>query len=151
MIFGAVGTHTAPFDRLVRALDRVASATPEHVVVQTGASRYPLRFASGFVATSGDEFQRYMRDARIIVTHGGDTVLEGLDLGKPVVLVPRRRCYHEHIDDHQVELAEALGRRGVVTVCEPDDLLDCIRRARAVAARPDSRQLTEAIRAALFR
>jgi UDP-N-acetylglucosamine transferase subunit ALG13 len=151
LIFGAVGTHTAPFDRLVRALDEVARATSEPVVVQTGASRYPLRFASGFATTGGDEFQRYMRRARIIVTHGGDTVLEGLDLGKAVVLVPRRHSHHEHIDDHQVELAEALGRRGVVTVSEPEDLLDAISRARAVAARSDARRLIEAIRAALLK
>jgi UDP-N-acetylglucosamine transferase subunit ALG13 len=149
LIFGTVGTHTAPFDRLVRALDGVAGATSEEVVVQTGASRYPLRFASGFVGTSGEEFGRYMRRARIIVTHGGDTVLEGLDLGKPVVLVPRRHSHHEHIDDHQVELADALAVRGMVTVTEPENLLEAISRAKAVAARSDARRLIEAIRGAV--
>ena len=111
MIFGTVGTHTAPFDRLVRALDDIARATSERVVVQTGSSRYTLRFAVGFALVSGGEFSQYMREARLIVTHGGDTVLEAIDLGKPVVVVPRRRSYGEHIDDHQVELTEALVAR----------------------------------------
>jgi UDP-N-acetylglucosamine transferase subunit ALG13 len=149
VIFGAVGTHSAPFDRLVRALDDIAGATSEEVVVQTGSSRYRLRFAIGFAVTSSAEFERHMREARLIVTHGGDTVLEAIELGKPVVVVPRRRSYREHIDDHQVELAEALARRGLVTVSEPSDLPTAIQRAGPVAVRSDPSRLIEAIRAAL--
>ena len=92
-----------------------------------------------------------MRDARVVVTHGGDTVLEAVALGLPVVLVPRRRAYHEHIDDHQVELAEALAQRGIVTWAEPDHLLAAVGRARPATQQPNVGQLVETIRDALDR
>ena len=135
LIFGAVGTHTAPFDRLVRALDEVAKATSEQVVVQTGASRYPLRFASGFAATNGDEFQRYIRGPELSLPMGATRFWRDSILGRRSFWSRAVTRYHEHIDDHQVELAEALGRRGLVTVSEPEDLLDAINRARAVEVR----------------
>ena len=90
-----------------------------------------------------------MQEARIIVTHGGDTVLEAVSRAVPVVLVPRRQVYGECIDDHQVELAEALSARGIITWAEPDGLLDAVRRARPAVERPSPQRLVDTIRNAL--
>jgi beta-1,4-N-acetylglucosaminyltransferase len=149
VIFGTVGTHTAPFDRLVRALDALAAGTDEEVVVQWGASRYRPRAATGFAVASGERFDGFMRDARVIVTHGGDTVLEAIELGVPVIVVPRRQAYHEHIDDHQVELARALAARDLVTWSEPDGLAEAVARARPAAARANPGPLIDAVRSAI--
>jgi UDP-N-acetylglucosamine transferase subunit ALG13 len=42
--------------------------------------------------------------------------------GKCAVLLPRRLAYGEHVDDHQVQIAAELDRRGVAIACEVDDL-----------------------------
>ena len=133
----------------MRALDELAALGGEPVIVQLGASRHALRWATGFRAVTSREFVTIMREARVVVTHGGDTVLEAVALGLPVVLVPRRRSYHEHIDDHQVELAEALAERGIVTWAEPDDLRDAVARARPAVAQPNAQQLVRSVRNAL--
>jgi UDP-N-acetylglucosamine transferase subunit ALG13 len=127
----------------------LAGATPEPVVIQMGSSQHQLRTATGFPAVTSQAFARFMQEARVIVTHGGDTVLEAIELGVPVVLVPRRQAYHEHIDDHQVELADALATRGLVTWSEPEGLDDAIKRAKPTDARPNPAQLVNSIRSAL--
>jgi UDP-N-acetylglucosamine transferase subunit ALG13 len=149
VIFGTVGTHTAPFDRLVRALDELAGATAERVVIQMGPSDHRLRAATGFAVVASQEFTRYMEEARVIVTHCGDTVLEAVALGVPVVVVPRRHAYGEAIDDHQVELAQALAARGLVTWAEPEGLAAAVDRAVPATERPDASRLVENLRAAL--
>lgn len=126
LILGTVGTHTASFDRLIRALDDLADIIEEQVVVQIGASRYMPQHAAFFESIAPDEFRQLMRSARIVVTHGGDTILEAIGLGIPTVVVPRRHAHREHIDDHQVHLAEALSKRGLVTWCEPDELTSVV-------------------------
>jgi len=151
VIFGTVGTHTASFDRLVRALDAVAGATSEPVVIQVGTSQHQLSAATGFATVTSREFSRFMQMARVIVTHGGDTVLEAIDLGVPVVLVPRRHAYGEHIDDHQVELAEALAARGLVTWAEPEGLAEAINLATPTEMRLNPVQLVNTVRTALAR
>jgi UDP-N-acetylglucosamine transferase subunit ALG13 len=51
------------------------------------------------------------------------TVLNGLIYRKPTILVPRSRTYGEHIDDHQLELADKLkGREGFFVVKDIGDL-----------------------------
>jgi UDP-N-acetylglucosamine transferase subunit ALG13 len=149
VIFGTVGTHDAPFDRLVQALDNVAATLEEQVVIQTGSSKLQLRFASGIGLLTSHEFADLMRQARIIVTHGGDTILEAVDYGAAVVVVPRRRAFGEVIDDHQVELAEALAARRLVTWAEPEGLIDAINRARPTEARTNPDQLMNRVRSAL--
>jgi UDP-N-acetylglucosamine transferase subunit ALG13 len=149
VIFGTVGTHDAPFDRLISALDDVAANVSEDVIVQTGTSRLHLRSATGISFIKGGEFGRLMQEARVIVTHGGDTILEAIDTGAAVVVVPRRRQFHEHIDNHQAELAEALAARGLVTWTEPDDLDDAIRRATPTRARSNPVELADSIRSAM--
>jgi UDP-N-acetylglucosamine transferase subunit ALG13 len=120
VIFVTVGTHTAPFDRLVRAGERYAATSGERVVVQRGASRYLPVVAESFTFCESGEMERLIRASRVVVCHAADTILDAIRLGRPVVAVPRRRCYSEHLNDHQVHLAAALAGRS--TVVALDDL-----------------------------
>jgi UDP-N-acetylglucosamine transferase subunit ALG13 len=110
VIFGTVGTHTAPFDRLVRALDEFAATTSEPVVIQIGASTYEPRSAAWFRMVDSESFTGHLHAARLMVTHAADSLLEAIQAGKPVVAVPRQRRFREHLDDHQVELGRELRR-----------------------------------------
>ena len=54
-----------------------------------------------------DEFARAARDADVVVTHAGvGTLLELLGMGIYPVLAVRRAHRGEHVDDHQIEIAD---------------------------------------------
>lgn len=117
MIFVTVGTHTKSFERLVVAMDRYAAGTSEEVVIQSGASTYHPQAAHWFDYAGADEVQRLTEAARVVVSHAGaGSILMALHAGKPVIVMPRRKRYHEHGDDHQVELAAALEEAGALLV-----------------------------------
>ncbi len=150
MIYVTVGTHTARFDRLVRAADAYARTTSEEVVVQRGASAVETAAARSFDFCDSTEMDRHIRSSRVVVCHGADTILDVLRAGKPVLAVPRQERYGEHLNDHQVDFTRALAERGWITVLEDLEagLADAIERAAAreiplVAPEP---QLASAIR-----
>jgi UDP-N-acetylglucosamine transferase subunit ALG13 len=87
------------------------------VLIQTGASRYTPRFAEWFRFDSPDRIDSLIGDARVVVTHAGaGTLLAALEGGRSVVAVPRLASLGEHVDDHQLELCEALERAGLIRV-----------------------------------
>jgi UDP-N-acetylglucosamine transferase subunit ALG13 len=133
MILVTVGNHIEPFDRLVKGMDELAEQIDEEVVIQTGHCSYEPRYARHFQFTSGKEMQELTQAARVQVSHAGSgSILTALRMGKPLVVVPRRLKYHEHIDDHQLQLAHAVEKQGkLVAVHEvsPDTLLAAIEKA----------------------
>jgi exopolysaccharide biosynthesis glucuronosyltransferase PssE len=150
VIYVTVGTHTAQFDRLVRAADAYARTTSEEVVVQRGASAAKTTAARSFDFCDSEEMDRLIRGSRIVVCHGADTILDVLRAGKPVVAVPRQKRYGEHLNDHQVDFAQALAERGWIAVLDDPEngLADAIERAatRTIPSVPDEPRLAIAIR-----
>jgi len=156
VIFATVGTHEDPFDRLVHELDRLVESgeLTEPVHIQRGYSAPPRACTHDammpFVAV-----QARMREARVVVSHGGPaTIMQALALGKVPVVVPRQSAFGEHVDDHQVRFASRIADR-VLVVLDIADLGPTLRdhaarvagmgegaggpeRARAFAARLDA-------------
>ena len=132
MIFATVGNATQGFTRLLNAVDEAAGAGvfgDEPVFIQTGNN--PGFQAShcqqeGFVEMS--RFEALIRDSSLVISHGGSgTLINLLQAGKVPVVMPRRREYSEHVDDHQVELVKALAAEGrVIPVFEPEDLEEAV-------------------------
>ena len=133
MILVTVGTHTQGFPRLVRAMDEIAGRIEEEVVMQIGATSYIPQNAQHFDFTSQEEMDRLHLEARAIVTHAGaGSIITGLKWGKPLIVMPRLEKYGEHMDDHQLELAEALSREGkVMAVYGVEELGGALERAAA--------------------
>lgn len=147
-----VGMHNAPFDRLVRAADEMASLIEEPVVIQRGVSRYTPMFGQYVDFTGEVQMQAWMSQVRAVVSHAGaGSILSALKAGKPLVLVPRLRRFGEHVDDHQLELAEALAqRKKAVIVLEPaaGALQEAVAQANELArTRTVSNSLQAALRA----
>lgn len=136
MIFGTVGTHTAPFDRLVRALDGYAGQTAEKVIIQIGHATYEPISAEWFRMTNSEHMAACMRDADLVVTQASDSMLEAIRARKPVVAVPRQRRFGEAIDDHQLELARKVAATfGIVVIEDVADLDSALwRRSQATAS-----------------
>ncbi|MEZ4239321.1 MAG: glycosyltransferase [Myxococcota bacterium] len=139
MIFVALGTHHQPFDRLVLAADQLAVALGERVVVQHGATRCPAPHAELVAALPPDAFAAHLAEARVVVLHAGSSsFLQARALGRVPVVVPRDPAHREHVDDHQLRFARALGPDEAV-VSDPPGLLAAVRAHVEVRRRPEDR------------
>jgi UDP-N-acetylglucosamine transferase subunit ALG13 len=115
LILVTVGNHTQPFQRLVDWMDALAGEGGEPVIIQAGGAGRPPRHAQWFSETDAARMEALLRQARWVVAHAGaGSILSAQQAGARLVVVPRRKALGEHIDDHQVELAEALAARGKV-------------------------------------
>jgi UDP-N-acetylglucosamine transferase subunit ALG13 len=124
VIFVAVGTQ-APFDRLVRTVDEWAARHDRHDVfaqIGRGAPR-PSRLEWA-ESLSAPEFGARAAAAEVVVSHAGmGTILTALELGKPILIMPRRAALGEHRNDHQVDTARKLGEMGLATVAQDESEL----------------------------
>lgn len=105
MIFVTVGTHEQPFDRLIKAVDdlKADGTLTEEVIIQTGFSTYIPKHCQWKKMFPFSGMQALVRDARIVITHGGpSSFLMAIQADKVPVVVPRMRQFGEHINDHQV-------------------------------------------------
>jgi len=70
-----------------------------------------------------DEFERCAVEADVVVAHAGvGTLLELLALGIYHVQVVRRAARHEHVDDHQVQIADLVRERDLGIAVEGPQL-----------------------------
>jgi len=117
VIFVTVGTQ-APFDRLVDTVDRWAGAHPDRpVFAQIGPAATRPRHIGAQDFVSPAECRRRIRDAELVVAHAGmGTILSALELGTPLLVVPRRAELGEQRNDHQLATAHWLAESGSVSV-----------------------------------
>lgn len=119
MILVTVGTHEAPFDRLIRAA--VGAAGEEERLVQYGFSN-PLDSGPEWVRfMSFEDLRAAVARARAVVAHAGvGSILLANQLGRKPIVMPRRKEHWEHVDDHQVHLASRLAELGLITVVDDE-------------------------------
>lgn len=108
------------FDRLVGAVDEWAGRTGRtDVFAQIGPAREPPRNVAWSRFLAPDEFRRRVAEADVVVSHAGmGTILTTLELGKPIVVMPRRGDLQETRNDHQVATAERFRELGRVHVAQ---------------------------------
>jgi len=105
------------FDRLIQEMDKIAGRIDEEVVMQIGETTYEPKNARSFRFASKEEMDGLYEDARVVVCHAGvGSILTALEHGKPVIAVPRRKKYGEHVDDHQLDIAGEMEKEGRITV-----------------------------------
>lgn len=117
MIFVSVGTHEQPMDRLFLKLEELLTSKiiTESIFVQSGFSHFTFKGCQATAMLPFPEMERKMREARIIICHGGPaTLLQARMHGKVPLAVPRQAQYGEHVNDHQVSFVKRLGDRGMV-------------------------------------
>lgn len=120
MIFIAVGTQRFPFDRLLKTIDDQIKRGQinEKVVAQIGYSKYKPKYYKAYDFLPAKQFTRYIQNCDLLITHGGvGTILKGKKYHKTVIVVPRLAKYHEHVDDHQLEIAEDFNKEKLVVLC----------------------------------
>lgn len=138
MIFVTVGTHHQPFPRLIAA---ISSLPASDLVVQHGHADPPAGVSDAVAFLPLPEFLEHIDAADVVVTHAGvGSILLARRAGHTPVVFPRRHAHGEHVDDHQVHLASALGDQGkVIPVWDDEGMAEAVARARPrCAQRPDS-------------
>lgn len=134
-VFVTTGTMDQyPFTRLV---NRVVDLLPEHSEVVWQVSGFDDADLPGRVVEMmpADEFEEEVRKADVVISHAGaGSVLTALRAGKCPIVVPRRAAEGEHVDDHQVDIAQGLGDAGLVIARDVEDLdADAMRQAASTA------------------
>jgi UDP-N-acetylglucosamine transferase subunit ALG13 len=121
MIFVTVGSQE-PFDRLIRVVDEWARLRPHsRVFAQIGSSALCPKHIEFTKFLEPSEFNRMMRAASLIVAHAGmGSIISALELGKPIVVMPRQGRLRETRNDHQVATAERFGAQGRVIVAHDE-------------------------------
>jgi len=132
MIFVTIGSAVKgiEFTRLIKKMDEIAGKVDEEVVMQIGTVPYEPQSAKYFRYAPYQENLSYFQKASLVVGHGGTgTILNALRFQVPIVVVPRRHDYGEHVDDHQVELAQQLkGNELIEVVYELEDLEPAVKK-----------------------
>ena len=108
-----------------RAVERIRQILPADVEVlwQTGSTDVSGLGIDAREAVPYAELNRAVHEADVVVTHAGTgAVLGALDAGQFPVVLPRRFCYGEHVDDHQVQTAFEVTQRGLALVRDPAHL-----------------------------
>lgn len=126
MIFVCTGTQIFQFDRLTKKLDELVAdgKVKDKIFAQIGAAEYLPNNYGYKKFINKDEFAEYQLEADVIISHGGTGALVGASkLGKNIIAVPRLAKYHEHVDDHQLQVVSVMEKEGYVrAVYDIDDL-----------------------------
>jgi UDP-N-acetylglucosamine--N-acetylmuramyl-(pentapeptide) pyrophosphoryl-undecaprenol N-acetylglucosamine transferase len=108
-----------------RLVERIHPLLPEgaEVLWQLGCTETPALPIESRRSLPAHELREAIAGADLIVAHAGcGSALAAMEAGKTPLLVPRRAARGENVDDHQVELAAELRRRGLAVVREVEEL-----------------------------
>lgn len=107
MLFVTVGTHESQFDRLIKHIDEID--WKKEVMMQIGYCTYKPKNYRYEKFLSYKKMMEFVEEAKIIITHGGpSSIFLPLQIGKVPIVVPRRKEFGEHVNDHQVEFTEKI-------------------------------------------
>lgn len=129
MILITVGTEKFPFNRLMQWVDHLIQTQflnpeQEDIIIQYGSCTVVPQQGRSYQVLPEVDFKSLLAQARLIISHCGEGSFDVLaQTDKPFILVPRSHQFGEHVDDHQVELAQALQHKGVNVAHCPGDLV----------------------------
>lgn len=117
MIFVILGTQDKEFTRLVKEIENLKKdeIIKEKVVIQAGITKYKSDFIEVIDYLSMEEFEKYIKKAKFIITHGGvGSILDAIKHNKKVIAVPRLEKYDEHDNNHQIQIVETFAELGYI-------------------------------------
>lgn len=126
MIFVTSGSML-PFDRLFRLVDDAVAqgVIQDEVFGQIGESRYtPKHYAfSRFI--DKETYDGYIEKASLVIAHAGiGVIIQALDSGTPLLVLPRQATLGEHVNDHQISTAERFEQLGHILTFDESSLAE---------------------------
>jgi UDP-N-acetylglucosamine transferase subunit ALG13 len=115
LIFVTVGAQM-PFDRLITWVDDWASEQGRNdIAAQIGPTDFAPKTLEVIPFMDPKGFRKRMVEATGVVAHAGmGTILTALELGKPILVVPRLGDLNETRNDHQVATAKRLAEDDLI-------------------------------------
>lgn len=134
-IFVTLGTQKFQFDRLLKKLDELieqGKIKKEELTVQCVYSEYQPKNFEMFAMKPQNEIEDIMNSVDLVITHSGTgSIITSLKLGKKIIIAPRLKKYGEHVDDHQVELADVFKEKvNVIVVDDMEELESAIEESK---------------------
>lgn len=117
MVLVLVGTQNNSFERLLNSVQECVNKKiiNEKVVIQRGYTKFQSDTMDIAQFYGPSELSRLQDEANLIITHGGvGSIINSLLKGKKVIVVPRLKKYHEHVNDHQMQIAKKYETEGYV-------------------------------------
>lgn len=149
VIFATCGASHYSFQRMMEALHALPV---DHLYVQHGPAD-PPPCASAVAYMRFEAIIEKIEMADVVVTHAGvGSILCAFQAGHTPIIFPRLKRYAEAVDDHQTELAEALGERGAALVARtPAELAAAVSSVprRRAGGRIGSSALVHAVRSTI--
>jgi len=127
-----VGTQEGyGFDRLFDAVVPLLADCDE-VLWQTGTQDVSAWGIEGRDRVPHAELETAVREADVVIAHAGTgSAITAFEQGRFPILVPRLARYGEHVDDHQVQIAREMERRGLAFMQTPEELDEGVLREAA--------------------
>ena len=153
MIFVTVGNYS-PFDRMVKVVDAWAAIHGRtDIFAQIGKTSWRPQHIKWADFLEPAEFNRKMQEASVVIAHAGaGTILKALELGKPVLVMPRSPHLHETPNDHQLFMARRFQYSGMLSMAKDEngltvqlDRLETLRAAERIGPAASS-ELLETVR-----
>lgn len=134
MIFVCLGTQKFQCNRLLKEIDSLVynAVLEEEVFAQIGNSDYIPLYYNYIDFLDKHKFEEKIRQCTLLITHSGvGTIIAAMNYQKPIIVYPRLKKFKEHVDNHQLEIANAFSKNGQVLVChEKENLIEVIMQSR---------------------
>lgn len=127
MILVTLGTQDKSFTRLLDAIQKQIDLgnIKDKVIVQAGCTKYKSKDMQILDLIPYDEFEKYIKECDLLITHGGvGSIITGLKNKKKVIAAARLAKYKEHTNDHQLQIIKNLSVSGYILPLDDFDKLD---------------------------
>ena len=123
-VFFVFGNMNLEFQRLFRQIKELDKCNKYEIIVQSGYSRVRdvgFKNSTFYPFLDKDNFIANIRSCDFIISHAGIGVItDSLEYNKVPIVMPRRYCFNEHIDDHQVDFVERYKKEGIFRLIDDD-------------------------------
>lgn len=107
MILLTVGTQDKQFVRLLKIVDNAIrrGEVKDEVIAQIGFTKFESKNIKTYKFMSDKKLNELIKEADLIVTHGGIGIITtALMMKKKVFVIPRKKEFKEHVNDHQEQI-----------------------------------------------
>ena len=131
MILVLLGTQHNEFKRILQEIEDCIDNNfiNERVVVQAGYTKYKTEKMKIFDMISKEVLENLIKDANIVITHGGvGSIISALRQNKKVIAVPRLHEFNEHVNDHQRQIVDIFSKKGyLIGIQNVEDLPEALK------------------------
>lgn len=124
MILALCGTQKQSFERLWFNIRPLLAS--EEWIIQSGHNKWETDLSHVKIVNfvPNEQLLNWLEQADLIITHAGaGSMLQAIQMKKKIIAVPRLKKYKEHVNDHQLELAQKFESLGYLKVLNSEDNL----------------------------